>query len=175
MISQTLTALEVQNRLSAARETILTRTHRAHNRKVGLRVGLGAVAFIAVGSSIAATAAFWTASGEQARTTVACYQHDDVNSVSSTTGGLKTHAASSETPTLDPQASCSTAWRAGLGLVAGPHGAWPQIDPAVSNLAVPPLAFCVLNDGITAGFPIEKPYSTAGQVCSGLDLAQWRG
>lgn len=62
-------------------------------------------------------------------------------------------------------------WKGGLKQAAASGGRWdPDIDPNTSTLPVPPLAFCELRNGVTAGFPIEAPASTPADVCSRLGL-----
>lgn len=166
---------ETRQRLSDARRNVLRATRLEHRRRRTLTLTIGGVVALAAASSIAATVVLWTAGPDEARTTVVCYQHDDLNSVSASYGGqlVPTPGLRTGTPTVDPQAMCALAWKSGIAQVDGPHGRWPNINPNTSTIRVPPLAFCIRNDGITAGFPIERPATTAPQVCSQLGLRQW--
>lgn len=166
---------EIQKRLTDARRVILERTARQRRRRIAWRFGVGGVAFFVAGTSIAATAVLWRANTEEVRTSVVCYQHDDLRSLTSTTAGSEGVDPTGQTvkaATINPIESCSNAWKAGLGVVDGPHGRWPA-NPQALNLSVPPMSFCVLNSGLTAGFPIEEPSSDVADVCERLGLARW--
>jgi hypothetical protein len=147
--------------IASAKNSVLTRVRRRRHLVTAAIAG-GAVV-VAV-SSMGAALVVQQVSSHEARTSAVCYSHDDLGSLSGTVqmadgaGNLKSDL-------------CGDVWREGLKYAAAHGGHWPNIDPNTSTLRVPRLAYCVLDDGVTAGFPIEAPSKTKAGVCENLGLA----
>lgn len=145
-------------------------------RKIHVRQRAARVAVVG-GVLLAAscgTGAFFAvqASQEEIQTGVVCYSHDDLGSLSSTGSMVQPDGKPLKPVSLQTkQEMCGLAWRGGLKEAAANGGRWPDVDPNTSTIPIPPLAFCLQNNGVTAGFPIEAPSRTPAEVCDRLGLA----
>lgn len=162
--------IDIDARLAAARHLVLRRVRR--RRRATTAIAAGAL-LVAAGGATGATLVVQQLTAHEAATSVVCYSHDDLGSL--TAGGAMADAVASDgtvtTPTaLDKREACELAWRGGLAVQAA--GGHPKVDPytGLGDYAVPPLAFCVLADGGTGGFPIERPSTTTAEVCARLGL-----
>jgi len=157
--------------LSAARDNVLKRVRR---RRRAVSVAIVGCAVVVALSATGATLAATQISSQEARTSVVCYAHDNLNSLSGTIGGsVATNLTTGVTqaPTSVNKAElCATIWNEGIAQAAANGGHWPLVDPNSSNFPVPTLAYCILNNGETAGFPVEAPATTTAEVCENLGL-----
>ncbi len=160
-----------EGHLEAARSRVLTRIRRYRRARLSIAIA-GAVVVVATASGGALVVQQITA--PQAQNTVACYAHDDLNSLSGTAAmAFATPSPGASQPAeqvANKAEMCALVWKAGLAQAAAHGGHWPSVDPNTSTLPVPALAYCVLSNGQTAGFPIEAPSSTAAQVCDRLGI-----
>jgi hypothetical protein len=161
--------------LADARANVLKLIAR---RRRHFRVGV--VAAVAVGAIAitGGTLVVQQVSRQQASDTVQCFAHDDLNSLSGMAAQATQIAPSPNATQAEGQEPankaemCALVWRAGLAEAASNGGHWPNLDPNTSTLPVPALAYCTLPNGITGGFPIEAPSTSAPQVCSRLGLTE---
>jgi hypothetical protein len=167
-----------QPRLAQARNVVLKRVRR---RRHFITAAIAGGAVVVAVSSMGAALTVQEMSTSEARTSVECFAHDDLNSLSGTVAKADSarHERGSTFGPFPASSSsrdnkrdlCGYVWREGLKQAAAHGGHWPDVDPNTSTLPIPPLAFCVLDNGESAGFPIEAPQSTAGEVCDNLGLA----
>lgn len=171
MTIQFPSAPETHERLAAARHTVVRRVRR--RRRVTAGASVGAVLLVA-GSTIGATLVVQQLTAREAANSVQCYLHDDLGSFHG--DAVMVDAIPSPGVAVEPQEAtdkaelCSLVWRGGLAVQAA--GGHPKVDSftGLGDYPVPELAFCLLANGGTGGFPIEAPSNTAAQVCERLGL-----
>lgn len=168
-------ATETDERLASARHTVVRRVRR--RRRVTAGATVGAVLLVA-GSGVGATLVVQQLTAQEAASTVQCYVHADLGSFHGDAGMAVATAspgvAAAPPEAMDKAEVCALVWRGGLAVQA--EGGHPVVDSytGLGDYPVPPLAFCILANGATGGFPIELPSKTAAQVCERLGLPQDR-
>lgn len=162
---------ETDGRLASARHLVVRRVRRRRRATTGATV---AAVLLVAGSGISASLLVHHVSRQEAANFVQCYLHDDLGSfhgdAAMVIGTPAPGVAAEPQEATDKAELCSLMWRGGLVVQAA--GGHPKVDPftGLGDYPVPKLAFCLLSNGATGGFPIEAPSRTAVQVCDRLGL-----
>jgi hypothetical protein len=158
---------EMDEDLLAVRGRLLTTVGRDRFWRRWQLLAAGGVLVVAAGAATAGIV-ISQAPKESTDYSVVCYERADLSSREAWFGvPQETVAENGEVRPRErasAEAMCALAWRGGLlGQDAG-----PPADPNSASLPVPPLAYCLRNDGITAGFPRGDESESA--LCDRLGL-----
>ncbi|MEO5921802.1 MAG: hypothetical protein ABIQ01_11740 [Pseudolysinimonas sp.] len=155
--------LDVARQLSFVRASVIEATQHVRSPKRSTRYRTTRNLIIA-GAAIAALTGggiiVFRAAQETIDTTVECYHEPTLDSV-------PVGVAGDPISVQDPLGLCGLLWRNDLFDPANNN----DPDPNDGTLPVPPLVACVLDNGVTAVFPLEG--ASEEGFCEAIGLADW--